>query len=187
MRPPAPGTTLSAAALILLTACGSQGPREMTAHEVAAELRKVRIEPGQWRVESQVIDASGPNMPRQARARFMARRQSIRNCVTPERAAHPEGNFLRIQPGSQCTYRDFSTDGGRVRGWMRCTGGGLPGTMTTTMEGRHGPREYQVVMRMTAEGMPGGADAVITSRTVARRTGECAALPNTPGSDIQAG
>jgi hypothetical protein len=180
----APATAISprsarrAAALLaagLLAGCGPSPPRDMSASEVAAELRKVRIEPGLWQVNSRVIDASGPNLPRQARAEMLTHARSERNCITPERAAHPEGNFLVMHRGSRCTHQDFSTDGGRVTGRMRCTGGGLPGVMTTSMDGRHGPTEYDVVMRMESTGMPAGADLTVTWRTLARRIGDCPA------------
>ena len=171
---------LLTAGLLALSACGPPTPRDMSKQDVAAELSRVRIEPGLWQVDSRVIDARGPNLPREARARMMGHGQSVRNCMTPERAAHPEGNFLLIHRGSRCAFRDFSTDGGRIVGWMRCTGGDLPGTMTTTMEGRHSPRDYDVTMRMAATGMPTGADLTITARTVARRVGTCPAEPPAP-------
>lgn len=174
------GAILPAAALLLVAGCGPTPPRDMSALDVAAELRKVEIEPGLWETNSQVVDAAGPNMPIEARARMMRHRQNVRNCITPEHAAHPEGNFLRMEQGRRCTYRDFSTEDGRITGLMRCTGGGLPGTMTTRLEGRHNPRAYDVIMHMASEGMPGGADVTITARTIARRIGECPAVAAAP-------
>jgi hypothetical protein len=168
------------AGIVSVTACGRQEAHNMTAQEVAAELRKVHIEPGLWEVTSRVLDASGPNLPREARARMIAHRQSVRNCVTPERAAHPEGNFLRTQRDSNCTYRDFSTDGGQVRGSMRCTGGGMPGVMTTRMEGRYGPQSYDVTLHMSSTEMPHGADVTIIARTIARRISDCPANGTPP-------
>lgn len=152
----------------------------MTAEEVAAELRNVEIEPGLWEVSSAVLDARGPNLPREAQARMKRHRQNVRNCITPAQAAHPEANFLRRREGSLCTYRDFSMRGGRMRGEMRCTGGGMPGTMTTRMDGRHGARHYDLRMRMTSTEMPFGANMVIDTRTIGRRIGDCpAAVPQT--------
>jgi hypothetical protein len=133
---PGPSGRVAAADGGLLACCGPPAPRDMSSSEVAAELRKVRIEPGLWQLDSRMIDASGPNLPRQARAKMLTRGRSTRNCITPERAAHPEGSFLQMHRGSRCTFRDYSTEGGRVTGWMRCTGGGLPGVITTSMEGR---------------------------------------------------
>jgi len=163
-----------ALSLVLATAaCGDGESRNMTVEEVAAELRGLRIEPGLWALSSAVLDARGPNLPREAQARLKGHRQNVRSCVTPEQAARPESNFLTRQTDSQCTYRDFSMRDGRLRGEMRCTGGGLPGSMTTRMDGRYGPRSYDVRMRMTSTGMPEGANMTIDTRTVGRRIGDC--------------
>jgi hypothetical protein len=165
---------LPALALILAAAaCGDGKGREMTAQEVAAELRGLRIEPGLWALSSAVVDARGPNLPREAQARMKGHRQNVRGCVTPAQAARPEATFLTRQAGSRCTYRDFAMRGGRLRGEMRCTGGGLPGSMTTTMDGQYGPRGYDVRMRMTSTGMPEGANMIIDTRTIGRRIGDC--------------
>lgn len=145
----------------------------MTAAEVAAELRNLHIEPGLWEVSSAVLDARGPNLPREAQSRMKAHRQNLRNCITPALAARPEANFLRRQSGSLCTYRGFSVRDGRLRGEMRCTGGGLPGAMTTRMDGRYGPRGYDVRMRMISTDMPVGANMIIDTRTIGLRIGHC--------------
>ena len=161
------------AMLLGLAACGGQEARDMTVDEVAQELRRIAIEPGLWEVSSEVTDANGPNLPRQAQARIKGHRTAVRNCITPEQAAHPEANFLRRQQAGNCSYRGFSTEGGRVRGEMSCTGGGQPGTMTTSMEGRHSPRSHDVRMRMASTEMPEGANMIIETRTVGRRIGDC--------------
>jgi hypothetical protein len=145
----------------------------MTVEEVAAELRSVRVEPGLWELSSAVLEAQGPNLPREAQARIKGHRQHARNCITPEQAARPEANFLRRQVDSNCTYRGFSMRGGRVRGEMRCTGGDMPGTMTTSMDGRYGARSYDVRMHMTSTEMPLGANMIIDTRTIGRRIGDC--------------
>jgi hypothetical protein len=159
--------------MLAAASCGGGESRDMTAGEVAAELRGLSIEPGLWALSSAVVDARGPNLPREAQARLKRHRQNVRNCVTPAQAARPEATFLTRQAGSRCTYRDFSIRGGRLRGEMRCAGGGLPGSMTTTMDGQYGPRGYDVRMRMTSTGMPEGANIIIDTRTVGRRIGDC--------------
>lgn len=164
---------LAPAASLALAACGAGESRNMTVEEVAAELRGLRIEPGLWEISSQVLDANGPNLPRKAQARIKGPRQSVRNCITPEQAAHPESNFLRTQRTGNCTYRDFSMRDGRMRGEMRCTGGGMPGIVTTSMDGLYGPRSHDVRMRMTSTGMPQGANMTIETRTIGRRIGAC--------------
>lgn len=159
--------------VLAAAACGGAESSNMTAGEVAAELRGLRVEPGLWEVTSAVLDARGENMPREARARIRSHRGTIRNCVTPAQAARPDANFMRIQQRGACTYRGFSIQGGRMRGEMRCTDPGLPGAMTTSMDGRYGPRNYEVRMRMVSTGMPEGANMIIDTRTVGRRIGQC--------------
>jgi hypothetical protein len=58
---------------------------------------------------------------------------------------------------------------------MRCTGGGMPGAMTSTVVGRYGPQSLDVRMRHEASGQPNGADAVVETRIVGRRIGDCPA------------
>lgn len=172
-------------ALAALAGCGGEADREMSADEVAAELSALSIEPGLWRVASEVTAASGDNLPRAARARIEAHRRSVSSCVTAAEAARPEANFLRQQRDGHCSYRGFSLRSGRMRGQMRCTGGGLPGAVTTEMDGRYRPGAYELIMRMTSTGMPEGANMVIETRTVGRRIGACppaAAQPSEGGS-----
>jgi len=145
----------------------------MTAAEVAAELRGLGIEPGLWEVTSAVIDARGENLPREAQARMKSHRRTIRNCITPEQAARPDANFLARRQGGECSYRGFRIEGARMRGEMHCTGGRLPGAMTTSMDGQYGPRRYEVRMHMVSTGMPAGANMIIDTRTVGRRIGAC--------------
>lgn len=145
----------------------------MTAGEVAAELRGLRIEPGLWEVRSEVLDANGPNLPRMAQARIKGPRPIVRTCITPAQAARPEANFLRTEPDSNCVYRGFSLRDGRLRGEMRCAGGGLPGTTTTSMSGQYGARGYDTRMRMASTGMPEGANMIIETRTIGRWIGVC--------------
>jgi uncharacterized protein DUF3617 len=171
--------------LVAAAGCGGAEDREMSANEVAAELRDLRIEPGLWRVTSEVTAARGANLPLAAKARIEAHRRVASSCVTPAEAARPEANFLRQQRDGHCGYRGFSLSGSRMRGQMRCAGGGLPGTVTTEMDGRYRPGAYELTMRMTSTGMPEGANMVIETRTIGRRVGACppaAVRPSEGGS-----
>jgi hypothetical protein len=159
--------------LFALAGCGGAGERTMSADEVAAELSHLRIAPGQWETTSAVTAASGPNMPVNVRTEMLRHRRVASNCITPAQAAHPAANFLQMQTGNACTYADFSVAGGRMRGTMRCTGGGMPGLMTTMIEGHYSPTSVDIVMRMAATGQPRGADATIATRTISRRIGPC--------------
>lgn len=168
-------------ALAALAGCDAGEDRDMPAEAVAAELRGVRVEPGLWQVTSAVTGASGPNLPREAKARIERHRRTSRTCISAAQAARPEANFLRARASGQCSYRHFSMRDGRVRGEMRCAGDGLPGTTVTSMDGRYGPRLYDVRMRTVSTGMPEGANMIVETRTISRRIGDCPpAAPQPP-------
>lgn len=162
------------AAAAALTACERQEEgREMSAEQVAAQLAQVEIDPGQWEATTEILAVSGP-LPEEALARMRGQRTTMSNCITPEQAARPSANFLAAQQGSECTYRDFSMRGGKLAGSMTCSGGQLPGEMTTTMRGDYGPQSYDMTMDMeTAAGLPDGLAMEIQARTTGRRIGEC--------------
>lgn len=160
--------------LIALAGCGGDAERAMSADEVAAELAHLQIAPGQWETTSAVTAASGPNMPVNVRDEMLRHRRVASNCITPAEAAHPAANFLQMQAGNACTYTGFAVADGRMRGTMRCTGGHLPGVMTTSIEGHYSPASVDIAMRMVATGQPRGADATIATRTISRRIGPCA-------------
>lgn len=163
-------------AFALLAACEREAEkgREMSAEEVAAELAQVKIDPGQWESSTEILAVTGP-LPEEALNQMRGQRTTVRNCITPEQAARPSANFLAAQQGSECSYRDFSMQGGKLSGSMTCTGGQFPGEMNTTMRGDYGPQSYDMTMDMeTSAGIAGGPELRITARTSGRRVGDCA-------------
>lgn len=172
-----PVLVASSSVLIALAGCGErkEESRNMTANEVAAELRNVEVEPGLWESVTRIVSVSAPNLPVEARNSMMRPSAPRRNCITPEQAARPDANFFNSAQNSDCTYRDFTMRGGRMQGTMTCTGGGMPGTMTTSMTGEYGPRSYDITLRMQTGGMPQGGDMTFVARTRGRHVGECPA------------
>lgn len=163
-----------AATLLALAACEKSAPeeKEMTADEVAAQLASVKVEPGQWESTTEILSAKGP-LPEAALRQMTGQRTSVTNCITPEQAARPSANFLAAQQNNDCTYRDFRMQGGKLSGRMTCSGGQLPGTMTTTMNGDYGPRAYDMMMEMETAGLPGTGPIQIRARTQGKRVGDC--------------
>lgn len=163
-------------AVITLTPSCEEPPsppeREMTAEEVAAQLASVKVDPGRWESTTRILSASGP-LPKSELDKMVGQETKAANCITPEQAARPNANFLAAQQDSDCTYQDFRMQDGKLSGRMTCTGGRLPGEMTTTMSGDYGPRAYDMVMDMETPGLPGGAAMRIKARTQGRRVGEC--------------
>lgn len=169
---------LASAALLALAACGKgeEKGRKQSAQEVAKEMAALKMEPGQWEATNEILSATAPGLPAEALKQMVGQKSTVSNCVTPEQAAKPSANFLAAQKSSNCTYQDFSMEGGRMTGTMTCSGGQVPGQMEMKMEGEYDARSYAMNMDMNAKGMPGGMTLAIKARTTGRRTGDC-----TPG------
>lgn len=164
----------AAAALLLLAACG--GPekgQKQSAQQVAEEMSALKLEPGQWEATNEILTASAPGIPPEALRQMVGQKTSVSNCVTPEQAENPSANFLAAQKDSNCTYQDFSMDGGRMTGTMSCSRPGTPGRMVMKMEGTYRAASYEMNMDMSAEGMPGGMTMNVKARTTGRRVGPC--------------
>ncbi len=164
---------LLAVLLAAAAGCGGQEEgRNLSSREVAGQLAGVAIEPGLWESTSAVVGVSAPNLPIEVQRRMIGPRPPARNCITPAQAARPGANFLAARAGSACRYRDFSMQGGLLRGAMSCPDPSLPRPTEATMQGRYGPRGYALRMRMETP-MPDGATMVLEVRGSGRRIGDC--------------
>lgn len=157
-------------ALLLLSCCAAgcreAEPANMSAEEVAGELADIRIEPGLWLLTSEVTDVRAPNLPVEVRNRMIGPRSRMRHCITPEQAAQPSANFLAMRADSDCAYRDFTLEEGRLSGTMTCP------NVTARMEGRYGSDRYETRMVMQSP-VPGGAMMTLQIRARGQRVGEC--------------
>lgn len=138
----------------------------MSADEVAAQLKAMRIDPGLWVVASAIEDVRAPELPVQVRQRMIGPRSRFRHCITADQAARPASVFLAGQDDRQCRYTDFRVDGARVEGNMRCPG------MNARMQGIYRPDAFEIRLTMTSP-LPDGAEMTIQSRTAGRRLGAC--------------
>ena len=154
------------AALLAAAGCGDRPSGNMSAADVAEELAQMRIDPGLWELSSEVVEVSAPDLPREVRNRMVGPRSRLRHCITPEQAARPDVNFLAGRSGSDCSYRDFRLEGERLRGTMTCP------NATATMDGRYGPRAYDLRMEMESP-VPGGATMTLQVRARGRWIGDC--------------
>ena len=161
------------AALLALAACQKDKAEPgMSEEQVAEQLAKVKVEPGQWEAETEIVSAKGA-LPQEALQQMTGKRTSASNCITPQQAARPSANFLAAQQDSDCTYQNFKMEGGKLSGKMTCSGGQMLGDMVTLMNGDYGPRSYDMTMQMETPGLPGGDKILITARTRGKRVGEC--------------
>ena len=173
---------LIAATVLLLAACDSGGGGgNMTAEEVAEEMSGMKMRPGQWSATNEIVSASAPGLPAEALKQMTGQKTTVSSCLTPEQAANPQANFLAAQKDTNCTYQDWSMEGGKMQGTMVCEGEGMPGKMTMKMAGTYGEESYDMTMDMTTSGAAEGASFTFKARAVGRRTGECEAQPETKG------
>lgn len=162
----------TAALLALVPACDKAvKENEMSAEEVATQLASVKVEPGQWQSTTTILSATGP-LSKSDLDKMRGQKTKVSNCITPEQAARPSANFLAAQQNSDCTYQDFRLQGGKLTGRMTCTGGEIPGKMTTVMSGNYGSTGYDMLMDMESAALPGGT-LKIRARTTGKRVGEC--------------
>jgi hypothetical protein len=163
--------------LLFLAACSPPPPepegKEMTAEEVAAELAKIQIEPGRWETSREIVRVEAPGMPQEIVAGLRGRTDTAEQCITPDQAERPSANFLAGQQGSECSYRDFSMEGARLRGTAICSGGELQGTRTVTMDGVYRPDSYDVRVQVVATEIADGASMTMEARQTGQRSGEC--------------
>ena len=68
---------LAAAAMLLLAACEREAaaPTSLSEEEVAAQLAKVKVDPGQWESTTQIVSAKG-DLPQEALREMTGRRTS---------------------------------------------------------------------------------------------------------------
>jgi len=184
------GSLLIAGAM--LSACGKgdeQGAggasaANQSAEEVASEMKKVTLQPGEWETTQEVVDISiegaPEGMPQGMMEAMKGRKTTIRNCITPEQAENPSADFLTAQKDSKCTYSGFEMSGGQIKGVVSCPGGeGGAGSARVVMEGSYTPASYAMNMEMQSEGMGGtGAPGMamhMKMRSTGKRVGDCPA------------
>jgi hypothetical protein len=171
---------LTATALLTLAACdragsGGSADTNMSAEQVAEELKEMKIEPGQWEATNEIVQVNAPGVPSDALKSLVGQKTTVSNCITPEQAAKPSANFLAAQQNKNCTYQDWQMDGGKMTGKMTCEGGQMPGKVLMTMAGNYGSTAYNLDMDMQTSGLPGGMTMTIKAKTSGRRVGECTA------------
>ena len=161
-----------ACGLLLLAACDQARPLEpeVAEEEVAAQLAKVKVEPGQWQRTTKILAAEGA-LSEAERSQIVGRQTTSSDCITPAQAERPSANFLSAQQNSECTYHEFSMEGGKLRSRTSCVGRDSPQELVTVMNGNYAPESYDM---MTKVETPGQAGLItITTRTRGRRVGEC--------------
>lgn len=178
-------TALAIAAAAALAACGSgeedvseaaSEGREMSADEVAEEIEDMRLRPGQWEVTSEVVSVEAEGMPEAALSQMRNTKTTATDCITEAEANQPEAGFLAAQEDMNCSYRDFSMRGGRIKGAMTCSPEGMGGEMAMVMDGTFERDSYAMDMDTEMSNMGGmNMDMTMKMRVSGKRLGACRA------------
>lgn len=183
--------------LLGLAACdkgdGNKGSgKPQSAQDVAAEMKKITIRPGEWETTQEVIDVkvegAPQGMPTGMFEAMKGRKVSARNCITPEQVNKPSADFLAAQKDSKCTYSGFAMSGGKISGEISCPAGDGGGATHVTTSGSYTPESYEMTGVMQSNGMGAGSGMPgmdkmtmrMTVKTVGKRIGACTPEAGTP-------
>lgn len=172
---------VSVAVLGLIGGCSDKGADhdgdgKITAEEVAEEMNRVTLEPGEWENTVEIVDVKidglPDGMPAGVMDKMMGKVTTSKSCITEEEAAKPGAQFFAAQEKTNCEVKKFSMSGGAVSSEMSCNNmGGAPGNMTMTMDGQYGPSSYDMTMNMI--GGAAGMKMNISAKSNGKRIGSC--------------
>ena len=165
--------------LLPLAACGGPTVSEENAsvEEVSEKVREASrndsfVRPGKWVSTVKIEQMEMPGMPPQAAEqmkRMIAQTHTTESCLTPEEARQPKGDFFG--GNETCRYDHFRMGSGKIDAEMRCEQQGV--TQVMAMNGTYSSEAYQMRMKSTSEGGPGGAGMTMQMRVEAKRVGDC--------------
>ena len=172
---------VSVAILGLTAACSDKGADhdgdgKITAEEVAQEMNRVTLEPGEWENSVEIVDVKIEGLPEGAPAGIMdsmkGKVTKSKSCITKEQAENLGAEFFAAQEKTNCEVKKFEMSGGAVSSEMACSNmGGAPGNMTMAMDGQYGPSSYDMTMNMN--GGASGMKMDITAKSIGKRIGAC--------------
>jgi len=165
---PTPGRSDNGAAANAASANGTAANAAPAAPAPSSPVQtaSVTLNPGEWETVSETAVTGLPaNIPPEAAAKMKGQKITSRHCLSPERAAHPGGDFFSGKPVQGCVNNVHMT-GGRVQGDMTCKDP-QGGTSTFTMDGSYGGDGFEATMKATLTRQ--GQAMTMTSHTVGRR------------------
>tara|TARA_R110000824_G_scaffold52185_3_gene144972 strand:- start:1492 stop:2034 length:543 start_codon:yes stop_codon:yes gene_type:complete len=172
---------VSVAVLSLIGGCSEQGADhdgdgKITSEEVAEEMNKVTLEPGEWENTVEIVDVKIDGLPDGMPAGVMdsmkGKVTTSKSCITKEEAEKPGAQFFAAQEKTNCEVKKFEMSGGAVSSEMACNNmGGGPGEMTMKMDGQYGPSSYDMTMNMI--GGAAGMKMNISAKSNGKRIGSC--------------
>ena len=170
-------TVAALAAIAALAACSKPTPgradSNAAAHAPGAPAAvasapaagEVTLNPGEWET---VVETAMSGLPANAPPSVVAsanHKTTTRNCLTPEKAAHPGADFFGEKGQQGCT-NSVTMAGGRSGGTLTCSDP-RGATSTMTMDGRYGGDSYELTMKATMA--RAGQSMTMTSHSVGHR------------------
>ena len=166
--------------ILMAAGCSSDAPESeagegLSMEEVAERAQEAAIkpEPGQYRVNMEVLEVDIPGAPAEIvnmmRGNMAA--QSQEYCMTQDDVDKGFEEMARQGQDENCSFERFDIDGGDIDAKMSCD---LPGqgAMTMTMVGSATPTSSE--MEMTMQGnMSGMGEATIKMKATHERIGDC--------------
>lgn len=134
-----------------------------TATQAVKETR-AQMRPGEWEMTTEMLEMNIPGMPVGAMPAQMKNTSTFKTCMKNDK---PDASFFQGNKNGNCTYKDFSMEGGHVKGTATCDNEGQK--MTMTMDGQYGAESYDMTMAMKSEQMS------MKMHTAGHRTGDCPA------------
>jgi hypothetical protein len=173
--------------LALALVAGCSKPAEtpgnaLSANAVAAETRKLQLQPGQWETTTLITAMNVAGLPAGATQAATGTRTTTSNCITPAEAARPDANILSGTKDGNCTYQRFSMAGEKIDAAMTCAPAKAPGKIAMTLAGTHARDRFDMDMGMKTD-LPGGMAMTMKAAVTGRRTGVCTTTPETPGTE----
>ncbi|WP_067677390.1 DUF3617 domain-containing protein [Tsuneonella dongtanensis] len=171
------------AAVLALTACGSEPSEPRTVDEVIAEAGELDSpRPGQYETKVELIEFSIPGLPPQQADQMksmMGKMQAENNayCLTEAEAKKGfEDQVRKMTQGEgqmDCQFGRFDVDGGKLDAQLTCKG---PQGMTAemTLDGTTGAESSSMHMTMVQKAamIPGG-EMRMEMKMDSKRVGEC--------------
>lgn len=167
--------------LAIVAACSKPAEtpgNAVSATAVAAETRKLQLEPGQWETTTLITAMEVAGLPAGATQAATGTRTTTSNCITPAAAARPDANILSGTKDGNCTYQRFSMAGAKIDAAMTCTPAGAPGKIAMTLAGTHARDKFDMAMAMNTS-LPGNLAMTMKATVTGRRTGVCTSPPET--------
>ena len=152
-----------------LGACEQPQAVATTTNQQAAGAQARTVNPnllkaGRWETKTRIDFVDKAGLTAEARNEIQNQESALDQCLPEDEMRRPDANFFAGGDGSECEYKKFAMQTGRLDAVMSCTA--TPGSIELTMTGTYTNRTYSLDATATTLGVPGAP-----SRTTAKLEG----------------